>query len=124
MLDSFFRIFHEDDVGLEHEQAKEDYQNTKIQDTESRLRELEQRHEQLKLATLAMWSLLRDHSGLVESDLKKYIEKIDLLDGKLDGKIDHKKEKVNWNHCKRVYLSTSPLCPWCGESNSGSRAFG
>ena len=54
MLDSFFSIFHEDEVGLEHEQAKEDYQNSKIQDTESRLRELEQRHEQLKLATLAM----------------------------------------------------------------------
>ena len=89
MLDSFFSIFHEIEVGLEHDQAKEDYQNSKIQDTESRLRELEQRHEQLKLATLANWSLLRDHSVLMESDLKKYIEKIYLLDGKRDGKVDH-----------------------------------
>ena len=124
MLDSFFSIFHEDEVGLEHEQAKEDYQNSKIQDTESRLRELEQRHEQLKLATLAMWSLLRDHSGLMESDLKKYVEKIDLLDGKRDGKVDHKKEKVHCKQCKRVYLSTSPVCPWCGKANVGSRSFG
>lgn len=78
------------------------------------LRELEKRHEQLKLVTLAMWSLLRDHSGLMESDLRKYVEKIDLMDGRRDGKAAVEKERTNCVACERIILTTAPVCPYCG----------
>ena len=78
------------------------------------LRDLEKRLEQLKLVTLAMWSLLRDHSGLMESDLRKYVEKVDLLDGKKGGKIATKSERVDCSNCGRVNLNTSIVCPYSG----------
>ena len=79
------------------------------------MRELERRHEQLKLVTLAMWTLLKEHSGLTEGDLKKYIEKVDLMDGKLDGKA-HTKEKVHCGGCDRYILATALACPYCGQA--------
>lgn len=78
------------------------------------LRDLEKRHEQLKLVTLAMWTLLRDHSGLMEADLKKYVEKIDLMDGQRDGKATVKRERVNCNTCGRFILNTAIICAYCG----------
>lgn len=82
------------------------------------MRELEKRHEQLKLVTLALWSLLRDHSGLVESDLRKYVEKVDLMDGRQDGKVTTKEERVNCNACDRVILNTAIVCAYCGAYSS------
>jgi hypothetical protein len=58
--------------------------------TQDRLRELEQRYERMKLVTAALWQLLKAHTGLTDADLKQYIEKVDLADGKLDGKIARK----------------------------------
>ena len=84
----------------------------------TRLKDLEKRHEQLKLVTLAMWSLLRDHSGLMESDLRKYVEKVDLMDGKRDGKASTSKERVNCSGCGRYILNTAVICAYCGTYNN------
>ena len=128
MLDTIWNFFQQ--VQIQHldkqtelHGAKHQGHELQILDSESRLRELEQRHEQLKLVTLSLWSLLRDHSGLMESDLKKYVEEIDLLDGKKDGKVDHSTEKVQCNNCNRIYLTTSLVCPWCGNHNSHMKPF-
>lgn len=82
------------------------------------MRELEKRHEQLKLVTLALWSLLREHSGLMGSDLRKYVEKVDLLDGQQDGKATAKEERVNCNACGRIILNTAIVCAYCGTYSS------
>jgi hypothetical protein len=92
MLDLFWDLFQQGQINNLHggrlsQLEKEKSQDNKADSLEARLQELEQRHEQLKLVTLAFWSLLRDHAGLLESDLRKYVEKIDLLDGKQDGKV-------------------------------------
>ncbi len=87
-------------------------------DLKNELRELEQKHEQLKLVTLAFWSLLRDHTGLMESDLKKYVDNIDLMDGKKDGKKALSKEKSNCSSCKRIILSSALVCVYCGTQNA------
>jgi rRNA maturation endonuclease Nob1 len=73
--------------------------------------------------SLALWSLLRDHSGLMESDIKKYLEKIDLLDGKLDGKVDLKTEVVECVACSRKLIDTAKVCPYCGQKNAKYRVY-
>jgi len=94
-------------------------------DLKKELRMLEQRHEQLKLVTLAFWSLLRDHTGLTDSDLKKYVQNIDLMDGVKDGKAAASKEKTNCTSCKRIILSNALVCVYCGaEGNVSANPFG
>ncbi len=122
MIDLIWEIFQTTRVeGVASKQkvvdVKLDHQNVKQDSIDSRLREIERRHEQLKLITLSLWSLLRDHSGLLESDLRKYISDIDLLDGKKDGIVSHKKEKSNCTNCERFIFSTASVCPYCGQYN-------
>ena len=129
MIDLIWDIFQQGQIaGLE---TKEKIQDARFEgvaagtaDVEARLRELEQRHEQLKLVTLAMWHLLRDHSGLLESDLRKYVESTDLLDGKADGKVSHAKERRPCPGCDRIVLSTAVACPYCGTRQRARNVFG
>ena len=116
MLDIIWDIFQQKQI---NELKQDRLEQSKIQEFENgiaskRLAELEKRHEQLKLITLAMWSLLRDHTGMLESDLRKYIKDIDLLDGKEDGKVSHKKERLECTNCSNFFFSTSICCPYCG----------
>ncbi|MDX3775484.1 hypothetical protein QE250_15305 [Chromatiaceae bacterium AAb-1] len=118
MIDFIWNMFQHRQIGglqdgLRNNLEKNKYQDNKITNTEARLRELERRHEQLKLVTMAMWTLLKEHSGLTESDLRKYVEKVDLMDGKADGRVNTK-EKCNCTGCGRTILTSSLACPYCG----------
>lgn len=115
-------------VGLEIEQRGRVEQVAALQadsyrrlaGTQDRLRDLEQRYERMRLVTAALWQLLKSHTGLTDVDLKQYIEKVDLADGKLDGKIDRKLGAMDCPHCKRRILKSAAVCPWCkGQLRSG-----
>ena len=108
MIDFIFDLFqqgqiHDAKADIELGKEKDKYQDHKITSSDIRLKDLEQRHEQLKLVTMAMWTLLKDHTGLTEGDLRKYIEKVDLMDGKADGKINTK-ERSDCLNCNRTVL--------------------
>ena len=90
---------------------------------EARLHELEQRHEQLKLVTLAMWRLLKDHTGIMESDLRKYVETTDLLDGRADGKAAERTERTTCTGCDRTILNTAVVCAYCGTRQQKKNVF-
>lgn len=75
------------------------------------------------LVTLALWSLLRDHSGLLESDLRKYVEQIDLLDGQRDGKVSMPAQTVACTGCGRTLLATSTVCVYCGTPHRSASVF-
>lgn len=127
MIDLIWDLFQHRQIGelqenIRNNSENEKYQNNKIESSQCRLQDLEQRHEQLKLVTMAMWTLLKEHSGLTENDLKKYIEKVDLMDGKADGKINIK-EKSICNGCKREVLTKSIACPYCGHNLRKRNAF-
>lgn len=120
MIDLIWNLFQQGKIDqatfknkLQDEKLKGPHRN-EADRLAQQLRDLEKRHEQLKLVTLAMWSLLRDHSGLMESDLRKYVEKIDLMDGRRDGKAAVEKERTNCIACERIILNTAPVCPYCG----------
>ncbi|WP_158678161.1 hypothetical protein [Pseudoalteromonas sp. T1lg23B] len=127
MIDFIWDMFQHRQIGdvqdeLRSNHEKDKYQDGKISTNEVRLRELETRHEQLKLVTMAMWTLLKDHSGLTEGDLKRYIEKVDLMDGKADGRVNTK-EKCDCTKCGRTILTSSLACPYCGGDLHRKSAF-
>jgi type I site-specific restriction endonuclease len=119
MIDIFWDLFQQGQINNLHQGKlsqleKEKSQDSRTDNLAARLQELEIRHEQLKLVTLAFWSLLRDHAGLLESDLRKYVEQIDLLDGKRDGKATTSQEKTTCTGCDRSVIGTSTVCVYCG----------
>ena len=121
MLDLFWDLFQHGQIanlqqGKLAQIEKEKNQDAKAERLEDRLSELEQRHEQLKLVTLALWALLRDQSGFKESELRRYVEHIDLLDGTKDGKVSRKAETATCSGCKRAVMGTSKVCVYCGAT--------
>ena len=118
-------------VGLEIEQRARVDQVAALQadsyrrltGTQDRLRQLEQRYERMRLVTAALWQLLKGHTGLTDADLKRYIEKVDLADGKLDGKIARKLGAIDCVHCKRRILKSAVVCPWCSKRPRAGDAF-
>ena len=128
MIDMIWDLFQQGQISglkkkVELSREKDKFQDGQKLNLEIRFQELEQRHEQLKLVTLSMWSLLRDHSGLMESDLRKYVEKIDLLDGHRDGKVTMKTQKTLCTGCSREVMSTSLVCAYCGEKTGTTNPF-
>jgi hypothetical protein len=97
--------------------------NRRLTDTGERLKELEKRYERMRLVTTALWELLKAHTGLSDADLKQYIEKVDLADGKLDGKISRKGSAIDCPSCARRILKSAVVCPWCSERLSAGNAF-
>lgn len=111
-------------VGREPGQtAQEDINRRRLGDTGQRVRELEQRYERLKLVTAALWQLVKANNGLTDEDLKRYIEKVDLADGKLDGKMDRQGSAMDCPRCKRRILRSASVCPWCGQRPESGNAF-
>ena len=95
----------------------------RVTDTGERLRALEQRYERMRLVNAALWQLLKAHTGLTDADLKQYIEKVDLADGKLDGKVDRKGAAIDCPHCSRRILKTAVVCPWCTKHLKAGDAY-
>ena len=89
--------------------------NRRLTATSDRLRELEQRYERMQLITAALWQLLKSHTGLTDADLKQYVEKVDLADGKLDGKISRNRGAMDCPNCLRRILKSAVVCPWCSK---------
>ena len=93
MLDLIWNLLQDEDVDrLRAERRRREAQSDELQkqagSTQPRYAELEMRHEQLKLVTLALWRMLKDRVGLTEVELKRYVESTDLLDGAADRKAD------------------------------------
>jgi hypothetical protein len=98
--------------------------NRRITDTNERLKDLEKRHERMHLVTAALWQLLKAHTGLTDEALKQYIEKVDLADGKLDGKITKKGAAIDCPNCSRRILKSAVVCPWCTKRLKSGDPFG
>jgi hypothetical protein len=122
LLDDLFDVYGDrpPQLGQLHQ---EDVNRRRLGDTSQRLRELEQRYERMKLVTAALWQLLKVHNGLTDEDLKRYVEKVDLADGKLDGKIDRKGSAMDCPRCNRRILKSASVCPWCGHRAESGNAF-
>jgi hypothetical protein len=88
-----------------------------------RLKDLETRHERMKLVMAALWQLLKSHTGMTDADLKRYIEQVDLSDGKKDGKLSRAQGAMDCPDCKRRILKSAVTCVWCGANLTSGDAF-
>jgi hypothetical protein len=78
----------------------------------SRVADLEDRLDKMVLLNLALWSLLEEKIGLTEEELTARVTEIDLLDGKLDGKLAS--SPVNCDDCGKVLHKRHRRCMYCG----------
>jgi hypothetical protein len=97
--------------------------NRRLTSADERLKALEMRYERMRLITMALWQLLKTHTGLTDTDLKAYVEKVDLADGKLDGKLNRTSSAMDCPKCARRILKSATVCPWCSARLQSGNPF-
>lgn len=80
----------------------------------SKVGDLEMRVERMQMVCEAMWTLLREKTGLSELDLLNRVNEMDLSDGKLDGKVRRTGHKCP--SCNRVIGPRFAQCMYCGQA--------
>ncbi len=83
--------------------------------------ELSRRLDQLTLATMAMWELIRDKTALTEEDLIAKMQEVDLRDGKEDGKLVLGVKTCS--ACRRPANPRHAKCLYCGAKLEKDSAF-
>jgi len=71
--------------------------------------------EKLFMITEALWAILKQQHGYTDEQLGEMIQKIDMRDGKLDGKVA-KRQNPSCPSCDRVLLGKHPVCLYCGTA--------
>lgn len=85
---------------------------SKASSVQSQLHDLRREHEQLKLLTRALWSLLKETQGLTDADLKRHLA-------------THESAKKQaaaspyWNcpDCRHQVPVAVKTCPYCGHQS-------
>lgn len=77
-----------------------------------RTRNLEWRVENLILLNQAMWNLVRDKVGVTEEELINEFERLDLADGKADGRMSPIFDNKPWK-CEGCQKDNSPRFTSC-----------
>jgi hypothetical protein len=120
MID-IFDLYQEGRIGeLGMQQADTD---RRLLGTADKLRALELRYERMRLVSNALWQLLKEHTGLTDADLKRFVEQVDLSDGKLDGKLSRNLGAMDCPKCSRRVLKSAVVCAWCGHRQETGDAF-
>jgi len=69
--------------------------------------------EHLTLLCQSMWEVLREQTGLSDSELRAKVTEVDIRDGKVDGKINQ--QIFACPRCGKNCNSTNKICIMCGE---------
>ena len=85
-----------------------------------RNRLLERRLEKLSLVCQALWTLVRDRTGITEGDLLRRVQELDLSDGRLDGRIA---EAAVCAACGRTSSKRHARCLYCEAPRKAGSAF-
>jgi hypothetical protein len=86
------------------------------------VQDLEDRVDRLTLVCSALWSLLRERTGLTEEQLLERVKEIDLADGRLDGKVP-RQAPATCGACGRTFAARHARCIWCGAERTAGGAF-
>ena len=88
---------------------------------DAEVRYLEDRVDRLSLICMAMWSLMRDKTGLSEDDLMERVKMLDLMDGDEDGKATTTVSQCT--KCNRPMNRRHKRCLYCGHDKLIQSAF-
>ena len=86
-----------------------------------RLVDLENRVNRLALTSMALWTLLRERTGLSEEELMELVQEFDLRDGKLDGKMSV--GITDCPSCQRPVSQKHRRCLYCDYPLEAVNAF-
>jgi ribosomal protein S27AE len=78
-----------------------------------KIHQLQQTVDRLVLINMAMWDLIKSRTGLMESDLIKQMQVVDLRDGVADGRVTP--QAATCPKCGRTINSRHTRCLYCGE---------
>ncbi|NLX06811.1 MAG: hypothetical protein GXY33_16870 [Phycisphaerae bacterium] len=106
----------------ERSEISSDAARSKANRAAEHVRQLEERVDHLTLIAMAMWSLLREKTGLTDEELAQRVQDIDLQDGTLDGRV-RKTDIVRCRHCDRPMSPRHIRCLYCGTLRSADGAF-
>ncbi len=87
------------------------------QNSERNVIKLEKKVENLLIVTEALWTIIKKSHKLEDSDLEKLIEKIDLKDGRLDGRVA-KTGPVKCQNCGKTVQNGNVKCMYCGTKST------
>ncbi len=84
------------------------------QDAQLRISNLEKKVEFLSMTTEALWSLIKESHNISDGDLMGLIKKIDMQDGRPDGKVAKNAPK-KCPKCAKTIQKHSNKCMYCGQ---------
>jgi hypothetical protein len=101
-------------------EAQADQAIAKTYTAEADVASLAGKLDRLALVCRAMWSLIQTRTSLTEQDLMKEMGRLDLLDGRADGKV---LETAKCSRCGTVLGAKATTCYRCGASTPLHSAF-
>jgi hypothetical protein len=86
---------------------------SKASSVQTQLLELRREHEQLKLLTRALWSLLKETQGLTDADLRRHL-------AVQEGAKKKAATAQYWNcpECRHQVPQSVKTCPYCGHQSA------
>ena len=90
-------------------------------DASARIVKLEQRYEQLRLISMAMWNLLKDRLQLTDADLAKYVDA--LRNQAAEAAHDRSPELIECSKCKRKIPAKAATCLYFGATTVSAGTF-
>jgi hypothetical protein len=88
--------------------------HSKVKRTQDGHVDLEGNVAKLTLLVEALWEIVKRQNGLKDKDLLDMMHRLDLRDGKLDGKIT-RSDVFNCVGCGKVIQKGLPTCMYCGR---------
>jgi ribosomal protein S27AE len=86
------------------------------------VRRLEDKLDKLTLVCMAMWSVLSEQAGVTEEALTERVQKLDLQDGKQDGKVSRSTRQCP--QCGHTMSARHSRCLYCGAEDESAGPFG
>jgi hypothetical protein len=90
----------------------------RLTSTTDRVTALEHRYERMQLVMLALWSLLKEHTGLTDADLKRFIHNAEASGANSPGVAI-----MTCDSCHRIIRKSATRCIWCGAAVNTGNAF-
>lgn len=90
-------------------------------DAQYKAESAEQKLARLSLITEALWGLLKTKLGCTDEELRDEITRVDLMDGKLDGR--KTPTLAECGKCQRPNAPGRERCIYCGQPIGGGDPF-
>jgi len=92
---------------------------SRLTGTAERLQALEQKYERMHLVAASLWSLLKEHTGLTDTDLKRHMETALAREDQNRGTAG----SMLCEKCHRRIRKSATRCLWCGAAVHSGDAF-